>query len=986
LERAYKKAVTTLSSLVVARQAASIAQVDEALARQVVEGGDLGTCLLELGNVTEEVLLPVLAEACGIQPAGVGELPVASPSVLRLVPRAVAARYALYPLEEREGELHVAVAEPLPQPVEDDLGFALGAHLRQFAAPMVRIRQAIGRDYGVPLEPRFLALLAKLENQFDTRATTPAPARRDDTPPFPSAAITDDRPARGSKSGTLIVGSGVPPPSSRATPRIPGNPNPTPPPPVRSTAAKRNTWPGVFTANEAKPPETAIPGQSAGPTPVVPGPISPTPVSSPPVPPPEPSSAPPPRKTPAPPPADFVIEATMATAAELEKKRRRRAERPSGKILLGWARRALGNTIPSDRGPERQRGPLTPAAVELQLEEAHTGEEALGIFFAFAKQYFDYSAIFMVHGDLAAGHDAWGPGATRDKVRGVGFSLDLPSALSHARDRRAPVLAELKRAGLDGDLRNDLGRSAPHEVLVFPILVLGRCVALLYGDDGDEPVDYAQIGEVIAMAPLVAAALERILLRRKRAALRDASGIKSKLAPNDERSQMSNVPPPETRVDRARPVTAPPDDLSQVVAKRAGWDEEELVDEGWTMPTDPEPPPRSASARQPPARQPSASQPALRQPPARQTPARLTPARLPPAREPPARQPPARQPPLARPTPPRQSEPRAPLKRPDPPQFNRSRTPPPPQVAAVRPLSKKPIAREEVDEPAPELTVSETPADDASLRSLLDDIEDDLSPSPPPADSLASTSISASAHPPPASRVPFRDLPPVLIRSELVDQVIGGGERGDKALGEILALGEAAIPSVFARFPGPLTVDRDQALGDLPRPADCGPVLRIVAAMRRLALPFLAVRSADIDVEIRFWATYLLGELNYSEASAALLPRLFDENAAVRRIAIRSARTLAGAGDEAMPLRKSLERMVAYPDEPEARRLTAVWTIGELKLYRSIPTLISALSDPLDSMVEAASRALSAMTRQELGRDPRKWSEWWDTKGRKQVP
>jgi HEAT repeat protein len=182
-----------------------------------------------------------------------------------------------------------------------------------------------------------------------------------------------------------------------------------------------------------------------------------------------------------------------------------------------------------------------------------------------------------------------------------------------------------------------------------------------------------------------------------------------------------------------------------------------------------------------------------------------------------------------------------------------------------------------------------------------------------------------------------------------------------------------------------VTVDRNQALGDLPKPADCGPVLKIVAAMRRLALPFLAVRSADAEVEVRFWATYLLGELNYADASAALLPRLFDENMAVRRIAVRSARSLVMTGDESLPLRRNLERMIAYPDEPTERRLIAIWTIGELKLYRSIPSLIAALSDPLDSIVQGAARALSAMTRQELGEDARKWGEWWDTKGRKRV-
>ena len=81
----------------------------------------------------------------------------------------------------------------------------------------------------------------------------------------------------------------------------------------------------------------------------------------------------------------------------------------------------------------------------------------------------------------------------RNKVRAVGVALDLPSALSEARERATPILARLKRAGLDADLHNDLGRAATAEVLVLPIVVLGRCVALLYGDDGDAAVEYRRL-------------------------------------------------------------------------------------------------------------------------------------------------------------------------------------------------------------------------------------------------------------------------------------------------------------------------------------------------------------------------------------------------------------------------------------------------------------------------------------------------------------
>src|SRR5439155_15675096 len=132
----------------------------------------------------------------------------------------------------------------------------------------------------------------------------------------------------------------------------------------------------------------------------------------------------------------------------------------------------------------------------------------------------------------------------------------------------------------------------------------------------------------------------------------------------------------------------------------------------------------------------------------------------------------------------------------------RKSPPPPPQVAAVRPIAKKPIAREESDDSPPELIISES-EDAATMSELLSEIEQNPSPSPPrvrhplkdeplvrrAVDPMASTSISAGPHPPPpASQGPFRNLPSVLIRSDLVDQVGAGGDRADKALGEILAL------------------------------------------------------------------------------------------------------------------------------------------------------------------------------------------------------
>ena len=181
----------SLSSSIVNQQVASVRDVEEALSRQSLYGGDLITNLLELAAVSEERLGKVLADSYELEAAPTGELPVAAEYVRRLVPADVAQRFALYPLEEREGTLTLAVAEPLPGETEQDLGFSLGSKIVQKVALLVRVRQAIARDYGSALDRRSLRVLARLSGRPD-----PSPSSL----PSPPEAPPSRRPPRPSPS------------------------------------------------------------------------------------------------------------------------------------------------------------------------------------------------------------------------------------------------------------------------------------------------------------------------------------------------------------------------------------------------------------------------------------------------------------------------------------------------------------------------------------------------------------------------------------------------------------------------------------------------------------------------------------------------------------------------------------------------------------------------------------------------------------------
>ena len=79
---------------------------------------------------------------------------MATERVRALLPPEMAAQRAVVPLALEGERLVLAVAEPMPGELEEQLAFALGMAIEQRAAPAVRVKQAIARIYGVPLERR----------------------------------------------------------------------------------------------------------------------------------------------------------------------------------------------------------------------------------------------------------------------------------------------------------------------------------------------------------------------------------------------------------------------------------------------------------------------------------------------------------------------------------------------------------------------------------------------------------------------------------------------------------------------------------------------------------------------------------------------------------------------------------------------------------------------------------------------------------------
>jgi HEAT repeat protein len=625
----------------------------------------------------------------------------------------------------------------------------------------------------------------------------------------------------------------------------------------------------------------------------------------------------------------------------------------------------------------RRLGPYTAAMAERDLLAAATRDEVLRAFFDFASQYFEYAALFVVHGDLAEGRDAHGPGAHRAKVQSIGVPLDLPSALARSRDAAAYELARLG-GGLDAALAKDLERRSGPQVLMLPIRVRGRTVLVLYGDHGDSDVTLPAVGDVISFAPLVAAALERVIMQKKRGARAEPQPVLPSRPP--VKRKRSSLPSPEARAEALASVLSSPPE-----PPRAFISETPVPPPNEPAPRDPSAPPSNALSR------PLAPGRALNEKPDRQS---APPRSIAEA--------------LARPVisvgPAAAPEPRSDTTTPLGSATSRQPSLPPSAVdAGWEELATKPSDPPVIEQPrtkpgvgprtaeatlvkpedSPDISIEALSDEDGAEAALLSGERFSQIPTPPGGVPLAPNSRTAahSARPlPPRGESAELALPTVIVdagrdlKTLLDDLVHGDASAGDR----LVEAGSAAVPVLVAAFPGPIEAPSSRRGSAADPPAsECGPVLRTLARIGQKAIPFLVVRTNDADPKVRSFATRLLGELPSLESALAIARRFYDGDVEVRRSALAAARLLSNAPDALEALVAELGGMAEDRGKPTGVRLMAMETLAELRQAQAVSHLVRVLSDNPVDVVQAARRALVILARHDVGASPAAWAEWW---------
>ncbi len=1028
--------LSTLSSLLAAHGVPKRA-IEDAISRQVVHGSDLATNLLEVGGSSEELILKVLAEATGLEPAPLGSLPLSSQAALGFVSADIANLFNIIPLSLSGAVLDLAVAEPVVS--LSDLGFGPTITVTQIIAPLARIRQAISKAYRMPLERRFTRLLGKLgepgpssSSGFDIQ----------DEPTQVSMSLADlglARPATQTPATLAAAGILVP------TFVPPKRPLPPPVEPAHIEPAHTTDLDEPTTLPRGKdyvgdpPMPKTIPGDFAlakGNAPAWATRASIVQVVEPatgwrPL-----TSDDMPETIPAQRLAAMGVKLDVATETKTEIKppneeeaasvSRRMAglvkrETPRGRAAGGLFRRTVvgehkareqARPVVPEAPPQerrgsvrvRRKGPFTAQMAEEELAEATTTDVVLDILFTFSHQFFEYTVLFVVSGELADGRDASGPGLTATQIKNVQIPLDQPSLLQLARDRKAPVTATPVAHGVDVQIIRDLAREARFAegdrsaVAVLPVVVRNRVVALLFGDDGVTNVELSALGDVIIVLGRTVEALERIILRKKMgAAGRSPSGappvimgdygiehgegrglrpvglaalaraIDSSTTVDSERTreiEALSLPPTKSAPSATllssaamrsseSPGFVVRHDQPDVIprgsrqAVRAGGTNrgDSTPSSGEPAPDGDVPEPAATSERSGPA---SKRRRFLNGPNSRP---RLAPvASFDPSTDSSSDLPLQTLPGMPR------SQRRGVM----PNLGGRVRPaigprPLPTNLSGKTPVRVPPGTSASVDSSMP-ATLAGPPLPPTQHARRLAGLVEQTS-----TDKLDS-----------AAQLAERET------VEFLQRFVESNGADNEAGQTIVSMGERAVSSIMARFPGPLAPDIEPDSPALPIASSCGPLFALLVAIGSDSVLQVAQRATSILSEDRFWAAHVLGEIVCIESAEVVATLLFDEDPSVRQVARRAtAHLLASVPDAADAVTPMLEQAARGSSNRPERRLLALDTLGELAIPSTLPTLITLLSDPARDFADAVHRSLVQITCQDFGRDTRRWISWF---------
>jgi Type II secretion system (T2SS), protein E, N-terminal domain len=453
-----------LGQLLVAHGWITVQQLTRALKNQGVVGARLGTCLLEMDALSEDLLLKGLSEQLGVPAAAVEDLRGIPEEVRDLLPARLARRCRAIPFRVAGGALDIAMADTRNLGCQDEIAFATGKRVRVHIANEIRLFEALEKYYDEECPARFTHLLDRLNRTrflWEREAAGEAAGR--------PAARAPEPPSGGRGPYDPLA-----PPLRLEAPPLPEPPPPQPPVVVRVPQPPQPVPVRAAPAPAAPPaPPTAPTAPTAPAAPAAPAPLAPA------------APAAPAAAKPAP------VRSISLTDDEIQALGRREAELPDPASLL---------------------------ELQAAFETTHDRDEVGQILLAFLARSYKRAALFQVGRDRVTGWRGRGEGVDGEALARFSTGFDQPSIFLNLRQGNGLYLGPLPPMPVHRDLARSWGGELARECVMLPVRLRDRLVTVIYAEGpGLGAGGGLHLEELKRLTDLTAAAFERCILHKKQA-------------------------------------------------------------------------------------------------------------------------------------------------------------------------------------------------------------------------------------------------------------------------------------------------------------------------------------------------------------------------------------------------------------------------------------------------------------------------------------
>jgi len=153
-----------IGELLLRESVVSLAQLDEARNEIERHGGKLGNTLAKLGYVSEEQLVSLLAKQYGVPAVNLDEVSIPD-EIVNMIPKEVARRHGIIPIDQQGSSLIVAVSDPSNIYAMDDIKFLTGYNVEMVVAPESSIETALQGYYEDDAVEAFEELLDGMDQE-----------------------------------------------------------------------------------------------------------------------------------------------------------------------------------------------------------------------------------------------------------------------------------------------------------------------------------------------------------------------------------------------------------------------------------------------------------------------------------------------------------------------------------------------------------------------------------------------------------------------------------------------------------------------------------------------------------------------------------------------------------------------------------------------------------------------------------------------------